>query len=91
MKYFSDSLGGDTKHFLDTDYFDQAIKHLRPISNDSTINGRSAEEIASSTDVMMDEVDLDTKQQEKIEKVKQKLQEKIGRLKSGQTYDEESK
>jgi hypothetical protein len=86
---FNDLL--DAQHFLDTGYFDQAIKHLRRMSNDSTIKGRSAEEIANSIDVMMDEVDLDSKQQEKMGKVKQRLQERIGRLKAGQTYDGESK
>lgn len=77
MKYFSNSPEGNSNHFLDPDYFEQAIKHLRRISKGSTINGR-----------FMDEVDLSTKQQEKIEKVKQKLQEKIDRLKKGQTYTE---
>lgn len=79
----------DAQHFLDTGYFDQAIKHLKRMAKDPNIKGRSAEEIASSIDVMMDEVDLDTKQQEKIEKVKGKLHEKIGKLKPGQTYNGE--
>lgn len=79
----------DAQHFLDTGYFDQALKHLKRMANDPTIKGRSAEEIASSIDVMIDEVDLDTKQQEKIERVKGKLHEKIGKLKSGQTYNGE--
>lgn len=79
----------DAQHFLDTGYFDQAIKHLKRMSNDPNIKGRSAEEIASSIDVMIDEVDLDVKQQEKIQKVKQNLHNKVRRLKAGQTYSEE--
>lgn len=79
----------DAQHFLDTGYFDQAIKHLRHLAQDPNIKGRSAEEIADSIDVMMDEVDLDAKQQEKIAKVKQKLSEKIGKIKAGQTYGAE--
>lgn len=77
MKYFSNSPEGNSNNFLDTGYFEQAIKHLRVISNGSTINGR-----------FMDEVDLSIKQQEKIEKVKHKLQEKIDCLKSSQIYTE---
>ncbi len=78
----------DAQHFLDTGYFDQAIKHLKRMAKDPNIKGRSAEEIASSIDVMMDEVDLNTKQHEDIEKVKQKLNDKVGALKKGQTYTE---
>lgn len=81
----------DAQHFLDTGYFDQAIKHLRQLAQDPNIKGRSAEEIAGSIDVMMDEVDLDPKQQEKVAKVKQRLHDKIGRSKAGQTYVVESK
>jgi len=80
----------DAQHFLDTGYFDQAIKHLRQLSQDPNIKGRSAEEIAGSIDVMMDEVDLDPKQQEKVAKVKQRLHDKIGKSKVGQTYAGES-
>ncbi|MEC8327244.1 MAG: TniB family NTP-binding protein [Pseudomonadota bacterium] len=81
----------DAQHFLDTGYFDQAIKHLRQLAQDPNIKGRSAEEIAGSIDVMMDEVDLDPKQQEKVAKVKQRLHDKIGKSKAGQTYVGESK
>lgn len=76
----------DAQYFLDTGYFDQAIKHLRHMAKDPNIKGRSAEEIAASIDVMLDEVDLDAKQQESVAKVKQKLSEKIGKIKSGQAY-----
>lgn len=79
----------DAQHFLDTGYFDQAIKHLRQLAQDPAVKGRSAEEIASSIDVMLDEVDLDAKQLEKVEKVKLKLKDKVGKLKSGQTYEGE--
>lgn len=81
----------DAQHFLDTGYFDQAIKYLRQYAKDPKIKGRSAEEVASSIDVMMDEVDLDTEQQKKVAKVKQQLQDKIGKPKAGQTYAGESK
>ena len=79
----------DAQHFLDTGYFDQAIKHLRQLARDPSIKGRSAEEIASSIDVMLDEVDFNAEQVEKVEKIKQKLNDKIGKLKSGQAYDRE--
>lgn len=81
----------DAQHFLDTGFFDQAIKHLRRMAKDPNIKGRSAEEISAAIDVMMDEADLKPDQQEIVETVKQRLQNKVGRLKSGQTYDEEGK
>lgn len=79
----------DAQHFLDTGYFDQAFKHLRYLAQEPKIKGRSAEKFAASSDIMMDDVALDAKQQERIAKVKQKLSAKIGKIKTGQTYGEE--
>jgi hypothetical protein len=71
--------------FLDTDYLDRVIKHLnKQLAQDPAVKGRNLEGIASSIDVM-----LDAEQLEKVEKVKQKLKDKVEKLKSGQTYEGE--
>ncbi|WP_375276885.1 AAA family ATPase [Alteromonas australica] len=80
----------DAQSFLDAGYFDKAIKYFRQVARNPNVKGRSAEEVAASIDVMIDEYDFDTDQTDKLIKVKQRLEDKKGKIKAGQTYEQEA-